>query len=142
MSLQTLILTILSDKYSNGHFSISSFCQLCVLQKTLQKHSMPCRASTVQKIVVQSDCTGICTILTLIKTTKPTSVLGRRPNSDLLFMPYYELSTWITVPTIKFLLIWSVVVPCSRKNKFCWCTVLWESDRPTEKMLRRTLFPT
>ena len=67
-----------------------------------------------QKIVVQSDCTGICTIPTLIKTTKPTSVLVRRPNSDLLFMPYYELSTWITTPTIKFPLIWSVVGPCGR----------------------------
>ena len=35
--------------------------------------------------------------------------------SDLfLLMPYYELSTLVTTHTIKVLLIWSVVGPCSR----------------------------
>ena len=70
-----------------------------------------------QKIAVRNDRTSICTIRTLIKTTKPTSVPVQRPNSDLLLMPCYELSTLITAPTIKFPLIWSVVGPCSRNIK-------------------------
>ena len=45
-----------------------------------------------KKIAIQYDRTKICTIHTLIKTTKPTSVPVQRPNSDLLLMPYYE---WI-----------------------------------------------
>ena len=50
------------------------------------------------KSAVRNDRTSICTIRTLIKTTKPTSVPVQRPNSDLLYMPYYELSTLITTP--------------------------------------------
>ena len=72
-----------------------------------------------QKIAVRYDRTGVCTIRTLIKTTKPTSVSVQRPNSDIMLMPYSELSTLITAPTIKFPLIWSIVGPCSRNiNSF------------------------
>ena len=77
-----------------------------------------------QKIVIQYDCTKICTIHTLIKTTQPTSVPVQRPNSDLLLMPYYEWIIYLDKLTINFSLILSVVGPCSRNIKWillvCW----------------------
>ena len=62
------------------------YVMLCsVLSKRNGKTCLQLGHQPYQKIAVRYDRIGICTICTLIKTTKPTSVPVLRPNSDLLF---------------------------------------------------------
>ena len=109
-------------------------CQLPFLLKAVKS------VLNYSKTAVRNDGTSICTTRTLIKTTKPTSVPVQRPNSDLFYMPYYELSTLITTPTMKFPLIWSVVGTCSRNIKSL-AGVPNLLNHLIEKTLQRAVFP-